>query len=196
MTTTDDETRTPVAVKALASKFERLGLDTSAATLNKPILTNGHHSVHASIGGQQFLSAEPSSPRPRALSNSHVEPANAPSPLIRQHSSSSDLKNATKRPPPPPPPSRGLKPSAQPRSSSPSPMASPLLRPVPVPVPSTSGYTSDASISSQASSSLKRKPPPPPPPPTSAQPPLIDLDQEETSQPPTGGVANLRNRFS
>lgn len=195
MNTTDDEPRTPVAVKALASKFERLGLDTSPATLNKLHATNGHHSIHASIGGQQYLSAEPSSPRPRALSNSHVEPANSPSRLVRQHSSSSDLKNGMKRPPPPPPPSRGLKPSAQPRSSSPSPMASPLLRPVPVPVPSTSGYASDASISSQASFSLKRKPPPPPLPP-SAQPPLVDLDQEETAQPPTGGVANLRNRFS
>lgn len=193
MNTTDEEPHTPVAVKALASKFERLGLDTSAATLNKPHVTSGHHSVHSSISGQQFLSAEPSSPRPRALSNSHVEPANPPSPLIRQHSSSSDLKNATKRPPPPPPPSRGLKPSAQPRSSSPSPMASPLLRPVPAPGPSTSGYASDASITSQASFSLKRKPPPPPPP---SQPPLIDLNQEEATQPPAGSVANLRNRFS
>jgi len=102
------------AVKSLRSKFEKLAQDASPQKLGPLTVT------------------APSSPRPRATSNSQLNPPLSDDIQLRPSSSSSDLRLPAKRAPPPPPPPRVSKLMNNP-SPSRSPASSPLLRPVPVP---------------------------------------------------------------
>lgn len=120
------DTQPRPAVQSLRSRFEQLAVDTSGSSSH----SRGPSSSNKYLGYQGDL-LTPTSPRPRAssntYSNTHVDIHH-----LRSSSSSSDLKTGVKRPPPPPP-SRGSKgPSGSPIPGS------PLLRPVPVP-PSSNG---------------------------------------------------------
>jgi hypothetical protein len=108
------------AVKNLKSRFEQLALDASSNRVG-----NG-------INQDDFLLAPTTSPRPRASSNTYLNPNNTESThQLRPSSSSSDLTVPLKRPPPPPPPPRGSKTIRSPSPSISPP--SPLTRPVPIP---------------------------------------------------------------
>ena len=108
------------AVKDLKSRFEQLALVASSNRVG-----NG-------INQDDFLLAPATSPRPRASSNTYLNPNNAePAHQLRPSSSSSDLTIPLKRPPPPPPPPRGSKIIRSPSPSVSPP--SPLTRPVPIP---------------------------------------------------------------
>ncbi|TFK35097.1 Endonuclease/exonuclease/phosphatase [Crucibulum laeve] len=159
------------AVGSLRSKFEQLASSsTSITTRSGPVNAGGQ--------GYDLLSAGPSSPRPRASSNTFLDSTSPAPHHLRTSSSSSDLKAPAKRQPPPPPPPRGSK--APSRSLSPAPSA--LTRPVPIP-PSVS------------SSSLVPSPSPrigTPNPERHVATPTFNVE-EEFSQP---SVTALKNRFS
>jgi hypothetical protein len=104
------------AVKNLRSKFEKLALETSSQQQTDLLIVTA-----------------PSSPRPRAASNTQLTLplSNGSGGQLRSSSSSSDLRLLARRAPPPPPP-RASKLLNNP-SPSRSPSSSPLLRSVPVP---------------------------------------------------------------
>ena len=101
------------AVKNLRSKFEKLAQDASSQKTGLLTVT------------------APSSPRPPATSNNHLNlpPPDGPLGQLRSSSSSSDLRLPAKRAPPPPPPPRPSK-----ILNNPSPSHSPSSSPVPVPL--------------------------------------------------------------
>ncbi|TFK53345.1 hypothetical protein OE88DRAFT_1655468 [Heliocybe sulcata] len=129
-------------VSSLRSRFEKLSTENivpPSSSLKPP-----------SRPSSTYL--DPSSGRPRALSNYHQRNSSSDSQHLRTSSSSSDLRQSIKRPPPPPPP------------RTPSPSMSPALH-----AASNSTATAVPTIlepspqSSSRSSLLNRKPPPPPP---------------------------------
>jgi hypothetical protein len=148
------DTDPPPAVKSLRSKFENLALDGMTA---RPPSVQNH--------------LDPNHPRSRAVSGADTAQA-SDSQHLRSSSSSSDLKVSAKRPPPPPPPPpppRGSK------AGPPSPLPSPLLRPVPIPsiLASTSnGHPSDSFTSSSVTESQIK------------------------SSAVSGGISSLRAKFS
>lgn len=164
MADSEIESKPPPPVSSLRSRFEQLGVGPV------PTLSNSQ----SSLG---LLSAEPTSPRQRAVSGSHEERPQYSTSHLRSASSSSDLKSGAKRPPPPPPPPRGLKPTG----SAPSPAPSPLLRPTQLPN-STPTMSNIALLGSSPGKST-------------LAPPRVD-DGVVPSTPPQGGVASLRNIFS
>lgn len=108
------------AVKDLKSRFEQLAQYASSNRVG-----NG-------VNQDDFLLAPATSPRPRASSNTYLNPNNTElNHQLRPSSSSSDLTVPLKRPPPPPPPPRGSKIIRSPSPSVSPP--SPLTRPVPIP---------------------------------------------------------------
>ena len=107
------------AVRNLKSKFEKLAMET---------LTQG--TPRMNTNGDKLTATAPSSPRPRATSSSQLNAPPVEGFHLRTSSSSSDLSGSAKRAPPPTPP-RGSKFLSH--SPTPSPVASPLLRPVPPP---------------------------------------------------------------
>lgn len=145
------------SIKSLKSKFEQLAQENSK--ISSPLLAAPKlHSTSSSLS-QQSCSRQPQDEQP---SSSCI-----PNRQLHNTSSHSDLASAQKRAPPPPPPSRSTK------KSNPSPVASPLLRPVPVPVALKSPHASPDRLSV----------------------PRLHQDTEDDA-PRGGGVASLRERFA
>ena len=169
-----DVEETPIpAVSSLRSKFEKLAIDSSPSA-----------SIHKTASSHDLLVPEPSSPRPRAMSNHDQSSASPVDPrALRTAASSSDLKSSAnaKRPPPPPPPrSRGSSPAASVR-------ASPLVQAVAdspaASIPPVSIAPSDASPSKAAL--LARRPPPPP----------ASVQHDPFDDHPVGGIAARISMF-
>lgn len=122
------------SIKSLKSRFEQFALDNASVAASahaKPASALPASTHLISQSHAVLVSESPSTPRSRprvSLTPDDCIPQSQPPACdVRSKGSNSDLKVAAlKRAPPPPPPPRTKK-------RSPSPIASPLLRPVPVP---------------------------------------------------------------
>lgn len=168
------------SIKSLKSRFEQFALDNASASLSTHPKPNPVSPAPILLQSQTGAAPE-SAPTPRSRTRPSLTPDDciaqsqpvAPVCNVRSKLSASDLKAAgPKRAPPPPPPPRIKK-------LPPSPVASPLLRPVPVPA-----------VLRSPSGSPEREL-------LSVRPDHKSLGAEESNEDGSlASVASLRNKFS